>query len=456
MSKTYRTWDPDQTYLLPPSPRDWLPDGDLVYFMLDVARTLDLSAITRKYEKEDRGFPPFHPRMMVTLLLYSYCVGVYSSRRIQKRCERDAAYRVIVGNDVPNFRTISDFRKLHLSELQGLFVEVLRLCAEAGLVKVGLVSLDGTKVQANASRHKAMSYEYMQKEEGRLSREIAELLAQAESADEAEDALHGRDKRGDELPDELAHRESRLKRIEEARKALEQQALEALQAEEARREAKDEERRQAGETVRKRKPVDPAPKAQRNFTDPESKIMKVNNKGFDQCGNAQAVANEEQIIIAADVTPEANDKRQVVPMVEQSQENLQAAGVDEKIGAFDADTGYFSEENVTYLEGEQIDPHMATERLKHHEKIPLAPKGRPPKDLTAKQRMARKLRTKKGRETYAKRKGMIEPIFGQIKHARGFLQFLLRGVEKMRGEWRLICMTHNLLKLFQSGRVAVA
>ena len=458
MSKTYRTWDPDQTYLLPPSPRDWLPDGDLVYFMLDVARTLDLSAITRKYEKEDRGFPPFHPRMMVTLLLYSYCVGVYSSRRIQKRCERDAAYRVIVGNDVPNFRTISDFRKLHLSELQGLFVEVLRLCAEAGLVKVGLVSLDGTKVQANASRHKAMSYEYMQKEEGRLSREIAELLAQAESADEAEDALHGRDKRGDELPDELAHRESRLKRIEEARKALEQQALEALQAEEARREAKDEERRQAGETVRKRKPVDPAPKpkAQRNFTDPESKIMKVNNKGFDQCGNAQAVANEEQIIIAADVTPEANDKRQVVPMVEQSQENLQAAGVDEKIGAFDADTGYFSEENVTYLEGEQIDPHMATERLKHHEKIPLAPKGRPPKDLTAKQRMARKLRTKKGRETYAKRKGMIEPIFGQIKHARGFRQFLLRGVEKMRGEWRLICMTHNLLKLFQSGRVDVA
>ena len=458
MSKTYRAWDPDQTYLLPPSPRDWLPDGDLVYFMLDVVRTLDLSAITRKYEKEDRGFPPFHPRMMVTLLLYSYCVGVYSSRRIQKRCERDAAYRVIVGNDVPNFRTISDFRKLHLSEFQDLFVKVLRLCAEAGLVKVGLVSLDGTKVQANASRHKAMSYEYMKKEESRLSKEIAELLAQAESADEAEDALHGRDKRGDELPDELARRETRLKRIEEAKKALEQQALEASRAEEARREAKDEERRVAGETVRNRKPVDPVPKpkAQRNFTDPESRIMKVSNKGFDQCGNAQAVANEEQIIIAADVTPEANDKRQVVPMVEQSQENLEAAGVDEKIGAFDADTGYFSEENVSYLESKQIDPHIATERLKHHEKIPLAPKGRPPKDLTAKQRMARKLRTKKGRETYAKRKGMIEPIFGQIKHARGFRQFLLRGMENMRGEWRLICLTHNLLKLFRSQQVVAA
>jgi transposase len=458
MSKTYRAWNPDQDWLLPPSPREWLPDGDLVYFMLDVVRTLDLSAITRKYEKEDRGFPPYHPRMMVTLLLYSYCVGVYSSRRIQKRCERDAAYRVIVGDDVPNFRTISDFRKLHLAELQGLFVEVLKLCAQAGLVKVGLVSLDGAKVKANASRHKAMSYEYMQKEEQRLHKEIAELLAKAKSIDEADDALHGPNKRGDELPEELARRETRLARIEEAKKALETQALEAARAEEARRDTKDEQRRQAGETPRKRKPVDtaPKPKAQYNFTDPESKIMKVSNKGFDQCGNAQAVANEEQIIVAADVTPEANDKRQVVPMVEQSKENLHAAGVDEQIGAFDADTGYFSEENVSYLEGEQIDPHIATERLKHHEKIPLVPKGRPPKDLTAKQRMARKLRTKKGRETYAKRKGMIEPIFGQIKHARGFRQFLLRGMAKMRGEWSLICMTHNLLKLFQTRGRAMA
>lgn len=458
MSKTYRAWDPDQTYLLPPSPRDWLPDGDLVYFMLDVAHTLDLSAITRKYEKEDRGAPPYHPRMMVTLLLYSYCVGVYSSRRIQKRCERDAAYRVIVGEHVPDFRTISDFRKLHLPELQGLFVAVLKLCAAAGLVKVGLVSLDGAKVKANASRHKAMSYEYMQKEEERLHKEIAELLAKAKSADEAEDALHGCDKRGDELPEELARRETRLARIHQAKKVLETQALEAAQAEEARRDTKDEQRRAAGEAPRKRKPVDttPKPKAQYNFTDPESKIMKVSNKGFDQCGNAQAVANEEQIIIAADVTPQANDKQQVVPMVEQSQENLQAAGVNEKIDALDADTGYFSENNVSYLDGEQIDAHIATERLKHHEKISLVPKGRPPNDLTAKQRMARKLRTKKGRSTYAKRKGMIEPIFGQIKQARGFRQFLMRGMENMRGEWRLVCTTHNLLKLFRSRQVVTA
>ncbi|MFV1968738.1 MAG: transposase, partial [Pirellulaceae bacterium] len=340
----------------------------------------------------------------------------------------------------------------------GLFVEVLKLCAAAGLVKVGLVSLDGAKVKANASRHKAMSYDYMQKEEARLHKEIAELLAKAKSADEAEDALHGPDKRGDELPAELARRETRLARIREAKKALETQALEAARSEEARRDTKDEQRRANGETPRKRKPVDtaPKPKAQYNFTDPESKIMKVSNKGFDQCGNAQAVANEAQIIIAADVTPQANDKRQVVPMVEQSQENLQAADVEEKIGAFDADTGYFSEENVAYLEDQEIDPHIATERLKHHEKIPLVPKGRPPKDLTAKQRMARKLRTKKGRETYAKRKGMIEPIFGQIKQARGFRQFLLRGMDKMRGEWSLVCMTHNLLKLFQAQPRAIA
>jgi transposase len=453
MSKTYRPWNPDQDWLLPPSPRDWLPEGDLVYFMLDVVKSLDLSAITARYEQEGRGFPPFHPRMMVALLLYSYCMGVYSSRRIQKLCERDAAYRVIVGGDVPNFRTISDFRKDHLPALQGLFVQVLMLCRQAGLLTVGLVSLDGSKVKANASRHKAMSYEYMQKEEERLQKEIAELLAQAESTDAAEDDLHGREARGDELPAELARRESRLAKIQEARKALEEQALAAAQAEESRHDAEDAARRAAGETPRPRKPVDPTPepKAQRNFTDPESKIMKVSNKGFDQCGNAQIVCNEEQIILAADVTDQANDKRQVQPMVTQAQENLEAAGVEEMIGALDADAGYYSEENVSHLEGEKIDPYIATERLKHHEKALCDPDSPVPEDCTPKERMARKLRTKQGRETYARRKGMIEPIFGQIKQGRGFRQFLLRGLEKMRSEWRLICLTHNLKKLFRKG-----
>jgi transposase len=458
MSKAYRPWNPDQDWLLPPSPRDWLPEGDLVYFMLDVVKTMDLSAITSKYEREDRGFPPFHPRMMVTLLLYSYCMGTYSSRRIQKLCERDAAYRVIVGDDVPNFRTISDFRKLHLSELQGLFVQVLQLCAQAGLVKVGLVSLDGTKVKANASRHKAMSYDYMKKEEERLRQEMAELLDKARSTDEAEDALHGPDARGDELPEELARRESRLARIQEAKKVLEAKAQAAADEERKRREEIEKPQGDGPRPGRKPAPIKDTPddKAQYNFTDPESKIMKVSNKGFDQCGNAQAVANEEQIILAADVTPAANDKQQVKPMVEQAQANLAAAGVTEKIEAAAIDSGYYSEENTSYLEGEKIDPYVATERLKHHEKIPVVSEECMPVDLTPKQRMACKLRTKKGRETYARRKGMIEPIFGQIKQVRGFRQFLLRGLEKMRAEWRLICLTHNLLKLFRSEQWALA
>ena len=297
-----------------------------------------------------------------------------------------------------------------------------------------------------------MSYAYLQKEEERLQKEIAELLSKAESTDAAEDDLHGRELRGDELPAELARRETRLAKIQEVKKALEKQALEAAQAEEGRRQAEDDTRRAAGETPRAHQPVDPTPepKAQRNFTDPESKIMKVSNKGFEQCGNAQAVCNQEQIIVAAEVTDQANDKRQVQPMVSQAQENLAAAGVEEKIEALAADSGYYSEENISHWEGEKMDPYIATERLKHHEKASCAsdPDRPPPENLTPKERMGRKLRTKHGRETYAQRKGMVEPIFGQIKQVRGFRQFLLRGLEKMRGEWRLICLTHNLLKLF--------
>lgn len=240
MSKPYRAWNPDQSWLLPPSPREWLPEDDLVYFVLDTVSEVDLSAITAKYEREERGFPPFHPRMMVTLLLYSYSQGCFSSRRIMRRCERDAAYRVIVQDDVPNFRTVSDFRKLHLKELEGLFVQVLRLCQAAGLVKLGHVALDGTKIKANASRHKAMSYGRMKQEERRLEEEIRRLLSQAEATDAREDAEHGRARRGDELPVELARRESRLKKIREASQALEAQAR--LGAEQERQRRADEER----------------------------------------------------------------------------------------------------------------------------------------------------------------------------------------------------------------------
>lgn len=444
MSKQFRPWNPDQSFLFPPSPRDWLPENHLVYFLLDVVPQMNLQPILQPYQAEERGQPPYHPTMLTTLLLYGYATGTFSSRRLMSRCETDAAFRVVVGDDIPDFRTISDFRKRHLTALEGLFVEVLKLCAKAGLAKVGRIALDGSKVKANASRHKAMSYDYMLQEEQRLKEEIQGLLAQAEAADQTEDHTFGRDRRGEELPEELARRESRLSRIQEAKAALEADARQQARAAEA-------ERQQQGKPPSGNDPeqAKPEPKAQYNFTDPESKIMKVSNKGWDQCLNAQVAVNEHQIILAADVTDETNDKKQVKPMIEQTQANAAAAGVAEKVKEMVADSGFYSEANVEYLKEEDIDPYIATERLKHHEKIATAPRGRCPQGMTAKQRMARKLRTKKGRERYARRKGMVEPVFGQVKQARGFRQFLLRGRKKMRAEWRLVSLTHNLLKLWR-------
>jgi transposase len=452
MTKTYRDWSTDQHYLFPPSPHDWLPEDDLVYFLLDTVATIDLSPIFAHYERELRGQPPFHPRMMVALLLYCYATGTRSSRKIMRRCQIDVACRVIVGEDVPDFRTISDFRKIHLARLEALFVEILKLCALAGLAKVGTIALDGTKVKANASRHKAMSYERMKAEEIRLKEEIAKLLADAEAADTAEDSEHGPDRRGDELPEELARRQSRLAKIQAAKKLLEERARNEAAEEAARRQAegKSPPATPPGEAV-------PDPKDQINFTDPESRIMKASNKGWDQCGNAQAVTNEHQIILAADVTQQANDVRQMVPMVDQARANLDAADVKDAIKAALGDAGYYSETNATELEQRGIEAYLATERLKHHEKVASAPRGRIPAGLSAKQRMARKLRTKKGRSMYAKRKGMIEPIFGQLKQVLGFRQFSMRGLVSMRGEWRLMATVHNLLKLWRNDqKVAIA
>lgn len=449
MSKTYREWSPDQVFLFPPSPQDWLPEDDLVYFLLDAVASLDLAPFFAYYERELRGQPPFHPRMMITLLLYCYATGTRSSRKIMRRCQVDVACRIIVGDDIPGFRSISDFRKTHRARLEALFLEVLKLCALAGLAKVGTIALDGTKIKANASRHKAMSYDRMPAEEKRLKDEIAQLLAEAESADATEDASHGPDRRGDELPEELKRRQNRLAKIQEAKALLEERARVQAAEEAGRREAE-------GKTPSASAPADavPEPKDQVNFTDPESRIMKVANKGWDQCGNAQAVANEAQLILAADVTDQANDKRQAVPMVDQARWNLEAAGVTQEIGAAVLDSGYYSEANAAALESRGIEGYIATERLKHHEAIPEAPRGRIPADLSPKQRMARKLRTKKGRATYAKRKGIIEPIFGQLKQGLGFRQFSLRGLASMRSEWRLMCTVHNLLKLWRAGQTA--
>jgi transposase len=445
MTKTYRDWSTDQNYLFPPSPHDWLPEGDLVYFLLDTVATLDLTPIFAHYERELRGQPPFHPRMMVALLLYCYATGTRSSRKIMRRCHVDVACRVIVGEDVPDFRTISDFRKIHLARLETLFVEVLKLCALAGLARVGTIALDGTKVKANASRHKAMSYDRMKSEEIRLKEEIAKLLAEAAATDKAEDLEHGPDRHGDELPDELARRQGRLAKIQQAKKLLEERARTEAAGEAARRQAE-------GKSPPATLPAEavPGPKDQINFTDPESRIMKASNKGWDQCGNAQAVTNEHQIILAADVTDQANDVRQTVPMADQARANLDAAGVTDAIKAALGDAGYYSETNAADLKQRGIEPYLATERLKHHEKIAAAPRGRIPKDLSAKRRMARKLRTKVGRGMYAKRKGMIEPIFGQLKQVLGLRQFSMRGLASMRGEWRLMATVHNLLKLWRN------
>jgi transposase len=414
MSKTYRAWSPDQAYMFPPSPRDWLPEDDLVYFLVETVATLDLTPIFAHYQRELRGQPPFHPRMMVALLLYCYATGTRSSRKIMRRCQTDVACRVIIGEDVPDFRTISEFRKTHLARLEGLFLQVLKLCALAGLTRVGTIALDGTKIKANASRHKAMSYDRMKEEEKRLAEEIARLLAEAEATDAAEDETHGRDRRGDELPDELKRRTDRLAKIKAAKALLEERARAEAQEEAARREAE-------GKQPPAKPPAEavPEPKDQINFTDPESRIMKTANKGWDQCGNAQAVANEDQIILSADVTEQTNDKRQAVPMVDQTLENLKAAGVEQAVGAAVMDSGYYSEANTKALQQREIDPHIATERLKHNQEIPPPRRGRIPKDYTPQQRMARKLRTVKGRATYAKRKGIIEPIFGQLKTGAG-------------------------------------
>ena len=434
MSKTYRPWNPDQQWLLPPSPREWLPENDLVYFVMDVVRQLDLGAISGVYEQSERGSPPFHPRMMACLLIYGYSIGVRSSRQIAQRCERDAAFRVIAGEDIPDFRTISLFRKTHLQAFTGLFVEVLQIARGAGLVKLGHLSLDGTKIKANASRHKAMSYGRMKQDEARLKQEIKDLLAKAEASDAEEDGRYGKDSRGEELPKELARRQDRLAKILAAKAALEERA---------RQQQDDDKDGPEGGPVR----VDD--KAQYNFTDPQSRIMKANNKGWDQSGNAQAVVDSTaQIIVAADVTDQASDVKQVEPMLEQTKQN---AGQEAEMDKVSMDAGYFSEANVKWLEEHQIDGYVATGRLKHHEHMAGAPRGRIPGHLSTKQRMARKLRTLKGRATYARRKAIVEPVFGQLKRVMGFGQFLLRGLKQMRGEWRLACLCYNLRRLLGAG-----
>lgn len=449
MKRRFREFAPDQLLLLPPDMREWLPEDHLVWFVRDVVAELDLRAILAVYDASRGGQPAYDPAMMTALLVYAYCVGMPSSRKIERATYESVPFRVLSADQHPDHDTIAAFRRRHLAALSGLFVQVLELCRRAGLVKLGRVALDGTKLKANASRHKAMSYGRMAGELERLEQEVAELLKEAETVDAAEDARYGQGKRGDELPEDLKRREGRIAKIRQAKAALEQEALERAAVEQPEYEKKvaaREERGGAGKPPSKPS-SEPDAKAQRNFTDPDSRIMPVASGGFEQCYNCQAVVDDKaQVIVAALATQSPNDARQLQPLVAEMEKNLNGT----RPRQFLADAGYFSETDVEFLQTRGIDPYLATGRLKHGEK-PVAPRGRVPKSATAKQRMARKLRTLKGRASYARRKAIVEPVFGQIKQARGLRGLLLRGLEKVRGEWLLICATHNLLKLAGSG-----
>jgi transposase len=461
MSRIYLSYDPEQKLLLPPDLRDWLPEGHLALFISDMVDELDLSAIVGSYESGDgRGRPPYHPLMMVKLLVYGYCIGKVSSRKLEQATHEDVAFRVLACNQHPDHDSIAEFRKRHLGELAGLFVQVLKLCERAGLVKLGHVAIDGSKLRANASKHKAMSYQRMCEKEQQLVAEVKRLLKEAEEVDAAEDKRYGKGVRGDELPAELARRESRLRKIREAKASLEAEAKEQAKAAAAAVEAKLAERKQreeeTGKKTRGRAPqvvnveeAKPEAKAQRNFTDPESRIMKDSATGsFEQSYNAQiAVDGQAQIIVAATLTQAANDKQQLVPVLAEVKTNV--GRLPEKVTA---DSGYFSTAAVTSEALSSVDLYVTPDRSKQTEELAELPAASPPpfeldQDVIA--RMREKLKTEIGRATYKQRKMIVEPVFGQVKEVRGFRRFSFRGLQKNEAEWSLICLTHNLLKLFR-------
>ena len=428
MAKVFRPYQPDQILMLPPSLQEWLPADHEVYFVADLTEALDLTEIYGAYQ-EERGYPPYHPLLMVRLWLYAYMRGIRSSRKLARATREDVGFRVLCAGNEPDFRTLADFRRRHIDAIEDLFLQVLRLCQEAGLVQLGHVAIDGTKIRANASKHKAMSYDRLIEDEQRLRREIRAMLAESEAVDAAEDSEHGPDRRGDELPVELAHRQSRLKKIREAKQALEADVRK-----------RNDGRGTGGST--------PDAKAQRNFTDPESRIMPSAEKGaFLQGYNGQlAVDAAHQVIVAADVVQATNDKQQLIPMLEQVIDNC-----GEIPTACSGDAGYWSEATVEAVEPCGIESFIAPERISHREwRDAPAPRGRMPHGMTTKDRMRRKLRTKAGRTQYDKRKITVEPVCGQLKTVQGIRQFMLRGLRKVRGEWLLASMAHNALKLHRA------
>ena len=450
MSKTFRPWDVDQRWLLPPSVDEFVPEGHVAHFVRDTVRDgLDLSAIMSSYD-EERGFPPYHPTMMTALLIYGYSQGVYSSRRIAKACEERVDFMAVTALNRPDFRTISDFRKRHLAALSGLFVQVLKLCAGAGLVKLGHVAIDGTKLKANASKHKAMSYGRMNEAEARLKAEVAAWFAKAAASDAAEDAAHGADRRGDEMPAWVANKQERAAKIRAARAALEAEAQAAATKRTAPADGPDDPgaaKSSAAATTAAATPVKPEPKAQRNFTDPESRIMKTKD-GFIQGYNAQAAVDAaSQVIVAHDLVATGVDVEQLLPMVDAVEA---MAGAQPK--EVSADAGYCSEDNLAGVEKRGVKGYVATGRHKHG--ATSATGGWAKRRGTRVAAMATRLKRGARRSRYRLRKQVVEPVFGQIKQARGFRQLLLRGLANAKAEWAIVCAVHNLLKLASARRSA--
>ncbi|MFD5989748.1 IS1182 family transposase [Streptomyces cyaneofuscatus] len=458
--KRFRAFDPHQVLLLPPSLDDWLPQDHLARFVADlVDEVLDLSPVLANYT-EKRGYPPYDPRLMLRLLIYGYTTGIRSSRAIERKCADDIAFRFLAANQAPDFRSISRFRRRHLDALADLFTQSLHLAQKLGMVKMGRVALDGTKLEANASKHKAMSCGRLIDKEERIEAEIAALEARAAAlladAEAAEDQAFGPDGKDTDLPAELDRREKRLTRLQAARAQIEAEA-----ADKARAHAEDKERRrqERAETSDEQAVTDagqqaaakarPKPKAQANFTDPNSRIMKSSDGAYIQAYNAQAVVDaEHQIITAADVTTNPSDALNYTTMLDQSAQNT---GIHPNQALVDA--GYCSETNLQAAKDRQLacgtDTFMATGRLAHDEQVPPAPRGRIPANATLKERMARKLRTKPGKTAYSRRKAIVEPVFGQIMTCQQGRQLLLRGEDGARGEWRLLAACHNLRKIFQ-------
>jgi transposase len=434
MGKTFRDWDIEQLMMFPPCVEDFVPQEHLAHFVRNtVCEALDLSTILECYS-EERGYPPYHPTMMTAVLLYAYCQGIYPSRRIAKACRERVDFMAVTGMQMPDFRTISDFRKRHLVALGELFVQVLRLCQQAGLVKLGHVALDGTKLKANASKHKAMSYGRMKKAEAELQTIVSGWLRQAQAADAREDEEHGADQSGEELPDWVRDKQGRLEKIREARARLEAEA----QAQ-ASQKGKEKKSGSPGRP-RKNEPGTPKDSAQTNFTDPQSRIMKSHD-GFIQGYNAQAVVDaDSQVIVAQGLTNNASDAPQLAVMVAQIKQNT-----GRQARELSADAGYCSEDNLKELRRRHINGYIATGRQKHGQAT--ASGERKVKLGTYAYAMWQKLRRGGHRSRYRLRKQTVEPVFGQVKQGRGFRQFLLRGVRKVAGEWSLICTAHNLLKL---------